>query len=81
MLYDPSDNQLKVDSSLSSAKRMDARTTNGRIAIRNEEILTLRAEREKHKQETEKLKVEAEYYRIKTAYLKTKMSKVHDDSE
>ncbi|XP_056012179.1 hemicentin-1-like [Ostrea edulis] len=80
-MYDLSTDQddvtdQNVTSSLSSAK-----TTNRRSIIRNEEILTLRAEREKYNQETKKLKEEAEYYRIKSMYLKMRMIQSNKDSD
>jgi hypothetical protein len=64
-----------------SSLASNVESTNVGNVIRNEELLTLRAEREKYSQETKKLKEEAEYYRTKTQYLNMKMSQLNDDSE
>ncbi|XP_048775018.2 hemicentin-1-like isoform X2 [Ostrea edulis] len=80
-MYDRSTDQDDVIDQIVTSSLSSAKTTNRRSIIRKEEILTLRAEREKYDQETKKLKEEAEYYKFKTMYLKMKMSQVNKENE
>ena len=55
--------------------------TKRRKTMEDEEILTLRAEREKYLEEVKKLKEESDYYKVKTMYLKMKMSQMKKVAE
>ena len=55
--------------------------TKRRKTVKEEEILTLRAEREKYLEEVKKLKEESDYYKVKTMYLKMKMSQMKKVAE
>ncbi|XP_061165049.1 uncharacterized protein LOC133174023 [Saccostrea echinata] len=55
---------------------ISTKTSKRRKTMEDEEIKTLKAEREKYIQETIKLKEEAEYYRIKTLFLKKKINEM-----
>ena len=49
--------------------------------MEDEQILTLRAEREKYLEEVKKLKEESDYYKVKTMYLKMQMSQMKKVAE
>ncbi|XP_062588087.1 uncharacterized protein LOC134249754, partial [Saccostrea cucullata] len=69
---------LELPPSFSSAK-----TSKRRKTMEEDEIMTMRAEREKYIQESKKFKEEAEFYRVNTMYVKMKMKELHagKDSE
>ena len=49
--------------------------------MEDEEILTLRAEKEKYLQEVKKLKEETGYYKVKTMHLEMKLSQMKKVAE
>ncbi|XP_056012174.1 hemicentin-1-like [Ostrea edulis] len=80
-MYDLSTDQDDVIDQILTSSLSNAKTTNRKSIIRKEEILTLRAEREKYNQETKKLREETGYYRIKTMYLNMRMSQVNKETD